>query len=225
MGPEPALRWTPNRPVFWKNVVPHPAVRHTNIFGTSTQGGKNQKRQAPIKPAQPFSAPELRAENCGHELFFFLKKKEEFQEQPFSAVLRLSRIFSIYPENLTGCTKHFGESVSGLVPKIVLFFGGEGWVVGEGWGRGEGVDRALGVAKGWFRLWILGSCLGTWWLKQGVFFREFSADPNPQYFLKSIAVQMGGVLPYKWEVYCCVSLSSRLRSQEGTAIQMGGVLP
>ena len=27
-------------------------------------------------------------------------------------------------------------------------------------------------------------------------------DPNPQYFSKSTAVQMGGVLPYKWEVYC-----------------------
>ena len=46
---------------------------------------------------------------------------------------------------------------------------------------------------------------------------------------------MGGILPYKWEVhcnakflwevYCWASLSSRLRSQEGTAIQMGGVLP
>ena len=32
MGPEPALRWTPNRPVFWKNVVPHPAVRHIYIY-------------------------------------------------------------------------------------------------------------------------------------------------------------------------------------------------
>ena len=36
---------------------------------------------------------------------------------------------------------------------------------------------------------------------------------------------MGGVLQYKWEFYCWVSLSSRLRSQEGTAIQMGDVLP
>ena len=36
---------------------------------------------------------------------------------------------------------------------------------------------------------------------------------------------MGGVLQYKWEVYCWVSLSSRLRSQEGTAIQIGRVLP
>ena len=36
---------------------------------------------------------------------------------------------------------------------------------------------------------------------------------------------MGGVLPYKWEAYCRVSLSSKLRSQESTAIQMGGVLP
>ena len=29
-----------------------------------------------------------------------------------------------------------------------------------------------------------------------------SGDPNPQYFSKSTAVQMGGVLPYKWEAYC-----------------------
>ena len=35
---------------------------------------------------------------------------------------------------------------------------------------------------------------------------------------------MGGVLRYKLEVYCGVSLSSRLRSQRGTALQMGGVL-
>ena len=45
-----------------------------------------------------------------------------------------------------------------------------------------------------------------------------SGDPNPQYFLKSTAVQMGGVLPYKWEAYCRVSLSSKLKSQESTAI-------
>ena len=36
---------------------------------------------------------------------------------------------------------------------------------------------------------------------------------------------MGGVLPYKWEAYWRVSLSSKLRSQESTAIQTGGVLP
>ena len=29
-----------------------------------------------------------------------------------------------------------------------------------------------------------------------------SGDPNPQYFSKSTAVQMGGVLPYKCEAYC-----------------------
>ena len=29
-----------------------------------------------------------------------------------------------------------------------------------------------------------------------------SGEPNPQYFSKSTAVQMGGVLPYKWEAYC-----------------------
>ena len=36
---------------------------------------------------------------------------------------------------------------------------------------------------------------------------------------------MGGVLQYKWEAYCRVSLSSKLRSHENTAIQMGGILP
>ena len=55
--------------------------------------------------------------------------------------------------------------------------------------------------------------------------RELSGDPNPQYFLKSTAVQMGGVLQYKWEVYCWLSLSSRLTSQGGTTIRMGAILP
>ena len=32
--------------------------------------------------------------------------------------------------------------------------------------------------------------------------QALSADPNPQYFLKSTAVQMEGVLLYKWEAYC-----------------------
>ena len=27
-------------------------------------------------------------------------------------------------------------------------------------------------------------------------------DPNPKYFSKSAAIQMGGVLPYEWEAYC-----------------------
>ena len=35
---------------------------------------------------------------------------------------------------------------------------------------------------------------------------------------------MGGVLRYKLEVYCGVSLSSKLRSQHDTALQMEGVL-
>ena len=34
------------------------------------------------------------------------------------------------------------------------------------------------------------------------FIQKRSGDPNPQYFSKSTAVQMGGVLPYKWEAYC-----------------------
>ena len=60
-----------------------------------------------------------------------------------------------------------------------------------------------------------------------------SGDPNPQYFSKSTAVQMGGVLPYKWEAYCSTNerriagfpFLEKLRSQESMAIQMGGVLP
>ena len=34
-------------------------------------------------------------------------------------------------------------------------------------------------------------------------------------------MQIGGKLQCKLEVYCSVSLSSKLRSQEGTALQMG----
>ena len=43
--------------------------------------------------------------------------------------------------------------------------------------------------------------------------------PTPQYFSKSTAVQMGGVLPYKWEAYCstngrCIAGFPFLRSLE-----------
>ena len=70
---------------------------------------------------------------------------------------------------------------------------------------------------------------------KGPFFRNFPETPTPSTFPKycrgngrRTAIQMGGVLQYKWEVYCWVSLSSKEskpRSQEGTAIRMGGVLP
>ena len=72
-----------------------------------------------------------------------------------------------------------------------------------------GVGQGTGKPKNWVRAYC----------------QKHSGDPNPQYFSKSTAVQMGGVLPYKWEAYCRVSLSSKLRSQESTAIQMGDVLP
>ena len=39
---------------------------------------------------------------------------------------------------------------------------------------------------------------------ESVVTQELSCDPSPQYFLKSIVVQMGGVLQYKWGVYCWV---------------------
>ena len=62
-------------------------------------------------------------------------------------------------------------------------------------------------------------------------FQELSGTPNPWYFSKVSPVQMGGVPPvqiggvlqYKLEVYCGVSFSPKLRSQRGTALQMGGV--
>ena len=62
--------------------------------------------------------------------------------------------------------------------------------------------------------------------------RNVLVTPTPGLFQKycrtnggGTAVQMGGVLQYKWEAYCRVSLSSKLRSQQSTVIQMGGVLP
>ena len=69
------------------------------------------------------------------------------------------------------------------------------------------------------------SCLDFGATQSGTFW-----NPHPWYFVKSItgtngrrtAVQMGGVLQYNLEVYCCVSLSSRLRRQQGTALAMGG---
>ena len=51
-----------------------------------------------------------------------------------------------------------------------------------------------------------------------------SGDPNPQYFSKSTAVQMGGVLPYKWEAYCStngrrIAGSPFLRSLEARKVR------
>ena len=59
-------------------------------------------------------------------------------------------------------------------------------------------------------------CFGCFF---GCFIRNVSGDPNPQYFSKSTAVQMGGVLPYKWEAYCstngrCIAGFPFLRSLE-----------
>ena len=51
-----------------------------------------------------------------------------------------------------------------------------------------------------------------------------SGDPNPQYFSKSTAVQMGGVLPYKWEAYFstngrCIAGFPFLRSLEARKVR------
>ena len=65
------------------------------------------------------------------------------------------------------------------------------------------------------------------------FLRNVPVTPTPSIFPKVLLYKWGaycrtnggGVLPYFLEAYCRVSLSSKLRSQESTAIQMGGVLP
>ena len=57
-------------------------------------------------------------------------------------------------------------------------------------------------------------------------------DHNHQDFLKSTAMQMGGVSQYKWETYCdtngrstdSISLSLEPRGDESTAIQIRGGL-
>ena len=64
-------------------------------------------------------------------------------------------------------------------------------------------------------------------------YQELSGDPNPQDLLKSTAVQMGGVLPYKWEAYCrtngrCIVAFPFLQGAEARKAHQykwGGVLP
>ena len=88
--------------------------------------------------------------------------------------------------------------------------------------RGQGCDLGNCVAK------TLRCCVCVWKATN----QELSGTPNPWYFLKSIASAngrritstIGGVLQYKLEVYCGVSLSPKLRSQQGTALKTGGVL-
>ena len=61
---------------------------------------------------------------------------------------------------------------------------------------------------------------------------EHPGDHNHQDFSKSTAIQMGGVLQYKWEAYCdtngtstdSISLSSERRGTKSIAIQIRGVL-
>ena len=61
---------------------------------------------------------------------------------------------------------------------------------------------------------------------------EHPGDHNHQDFPKSPAIQMGGVLQYKWEAYCdtngkstdSVSLSSERIGTQSTAILIRGVL-
>ena len=96
----------------------------------------------PLAPSDRESRPHLYAPRK--------KKTGILGTKPFSAVLRLSRIFGGCPENFARWTKHFRESVSGLVPKVWFVFW-RGWVGGVlGKGRGGG-GRAFGVAQEWFR--------------------------------------------------------------------------
>ena len=74
-------------------------------------------------------------------------------------------------------------------------FGGSG----GGGGGGNGCGRKMGRGSG---------RLTTSWSQNNekvyrkVVFQGISGAPNPQYFLTSTEVQMGGVLPYKWAAYC-----------------------
>ena len=60
-----------------------------------------------------------------------------------------------------------------------------------------------------------------------------SGDPNSQYFYKCAAVQMGGVLLYKWEAYCSTNgrriagfpLLRSLEARKARRYKWGGVLP
>ena len=98
--------------------------------------------------------------------------------------------------------------------------------------RPEKVPQKISFGGGRVRFFLLchaeNVTLGSYTPK----FRNFPVTPTPilsQKYCRTngrrTAVQMEGVLQYKWEVYCWVSPSSRLRNQEGPAIQMGGVLP
>ena len=65
-------------------------------------------------------------------------------------------------------------------------------------------------------------------LRTGTNLHEFAQRRT--YSQRGVQIRVGlepaDVLQYEWEAYCRVSLSSKLRSQEITAIQMGGgVLP
>ena len=96
-----------------------------------------------------------------------------------------------------------------------------------------GAQQAPAVLEGLALLVAGGSLIPKFISNKSEMFR----DPNPQYFSKSTAVQMGGVLPYKWEAYCSTNRRMQgfpffLRSQENgdtnggrTAVQIGGVLP
>ena len=90
----------------------------------------------------------------------------------------------------------------------------------------QGSKRTPGPREFSSRVWGLMSETFRW-PQPPVFFQKYCRTNGGR-----TAVQMGGVLQYKWEVYCRVSLSSKVRSQEArdtnggrTAVQIGGVLP
>ena len=59
---------------------------------------------------------------------------------------------------------------------------------------------------------------------RGALYGEHPGDHHHQDFAKSTAIQMRGVLRYKWEEYWQYSLASERRGTKRTAIQIGGVL-
>ena len=73
----------------------------------------------------------------------------------------------------------------------------------ESWLQSSSRHQSINVAGSSFKTSMVREAINQrYWLTLSESDQKRSGDPNPQYFSKSIAVQMGGVLPYKWEAYC-----------------------
>ena len=92
------------------------------VLSRTAKTAKTVMKATPLKPNPPFPSSWKKGGSLG---------------TIFLHCLRLCRIFSVCPENLARCTKHFGQSVFGHVPKNFVF-GGRGGAEGSGRVGGEG---------------------------------------------------------------------------------------